>query len=229
MYIYLAVGLFIPFVTLHAQNMLMFSRATQSGWYPHFLNPVVEMVTANPSYHQILDIGTGPGTLPQLLIQKKPTLEIIGSDIDTAMIHEAQKRFSHKNVSFQYQKPNSPIASADEQYDVVVFCSVLFLVDDSVRYKLMNEAMRVLKSNGKVMILTPSGEKSIMSSFVEIWRYPFTCNNFTFPIWKIATTRRGRKWQKQQWLENYANEHNLKYTMSLTFNNNATIETISTK
>jgi len=87
--------------------------------------------------------------------------------------------------------------------------------------------MRVLKPNGKVIILTPSGKKSILSSFIEVWRYKFSFNNFTFPIWKIATTRGGRKWQRQKWLENYASENKLKYTVALTFKDNAAIETIS--
>ncbi len=227
-FIYIVVALLsITFMTLKAKSMSIFSKATKSGWYPQFLNPVVEAVTSNSEYHKILDIGTGPGTLPEMLISKDSSLQIIGIDIDTTMIDEAKRRFSHKNVSFQYQKTNAPLDFADNQFDIVTFCSVFFFVDDSVKTDLMNEAMRVLKPNGKVIILTPSGKKSILSSFIEVWRYKFSFNNFTFPIWKIATTRGGRKWQRQKWLENYASENKLKYTVALTFKDNAAIETIS--
>jgi DNA modification methylase len=92
---------------------------------------------------------------------------------------------------------------------------------------LMNEALRVLKPGGKIIVLTPSGEKAILSALFEVWRYRFSVNNFTFLIWKLATTRRARKWKRQKWLEIYASENQLKYSKSLTFNNNAILEVIS--
>jgi ubiquinone/menaquinone biosynthesis C-methylase UbiE len=216
-------------ITLKAQNMSIFLEATKSGWYPEFLNPVVETIANKTKHHTILDIGTGPGTLPEKLIRKDSSLRITGIDIDTSMIDEAKSRLSHKNVFFQYQKINAPLEFANEQFDVVTFCSVLFLIDDNIKTELMNEALRVLRPNGKIIILTPSGKKPILSSFIEVWRYKFSFSNFTFPIWKIATTGGGRKWQRQKWLENYAIENQLNYTVNLTFNNNATIETISKK
>jgi ubiquinone/menaquinone biosynthesis C-methylase UbiE len=214
-------------VSLQAQNMSIFLRATQSGWYPEFLKPVVETIMINPDYRKILDIGTGPGTLPQLLITKDSSLQITGIDVDTAMIDEARKRLTHKNVLYQYEQVNAALAFDDNQFDVITFCSVLFLVDDSVKTSLMNEALRLLKPKGSIIILTPSGAKSRLSSFLEVWRYPFSHNNFTFMIWKTVTTGGGRKWKKEKWLARYASENKLHYTSSLTFNGNAAIETIS--
>lgn len=228
--IYLIIlSIIIISISLKAQDMSIFSKATKSGWYPEFLNPVVETITNNSKNHTILDIGTGPGTLPKMLIQKDSFLHITGIDIDTTMIDEAKKRLSHKNVFFQYQKINEPLEFSNEQFDIVTFCSVLFLADNNIKTELMNEALRVLKPNGKIIILTPSGKKPILSAFIEVWRYKFSFNNFTFPIWKIATTKGGKKWQREKWLKNYATEYQLNYTVSLTFNNNATIETISKK
>ncbi|MEB2782989.1 class I SAM-dependent methyltransferase [Algoriphagus sp. C2-6-M1] len=227
-YIYTtATTLTMTIITVTAQNMSIFSKATQSGWYPEFLNPVIDIITSNAEQTEILDIGTGPGTLPQMLIKKDSSLQIVGIDIDSVMIDEARRRFTHKNVTYQNQKINAALDFPDNQFDMVTFCSVLFLVDDNIKTNLMNEAMRVLKPNGKIIILTPSGRKSILSSFLEVWRYPFSFNNFTFPIWKIATTRGSRKWQRQKWLESYARDNQLNYTSTLTFNNNATLETIS--
>jgi len=214
-------------LSLKAQNMSIFSKATKSGWYPEFLKPVVETITDNSENHTILDIGTGPGTLPEMLIKKDSDLQITGIDIDSTMITEAKSRLSHKNASFRIQKINSPLEFANEQFDVVTFCSVLFLLDDTIKTELLNEAVRVLKENGRIIILTPSGKKPILTAFIEVWRYKFSLNNFTFPIWKIATTSGGRKWQKRKWLESYAKENQLKYSASTTFNNNATIETIT--
>ncbi len=68
--------------------------------------------------------------------------------------------------------------------------------------------------------------KPVLSSFIEVWKYPSSINNFTFPIWKIATTKGARKWQRQKWPEKYATENHLNYTKYLAFNSNATIEII---
>ena len=217
------------FITILLSMQTIFLKATDSGWYPEFLKPVVETVTTDAEHKQILDIGTGPGTLPQMLIKQDSSLQIMGIDIDTAMIEEARRRLSHKMISYQYEKINAPLEFADKQFDVVTFCSVLFLLDDSIKTILMNEALRVLKPNGKIIILTPSGKKLILSSFIEVWRYPFSFNNFTFMIWKIATTNGGRKWQRQKWLVQYARENHLNYKSSITFNNNASVEIISKK
>ncbi len=214
-------------ITLLVTMQTIFLKATDSGWYPEFLKPIVETVTSNAGHKQILDIGTGPGTLPRMLISKDSTLQITGIDINTSMIDEAKKRLKHKNVSYQYDKANAPLAFTDNQFDVVTFCSVLFLLDDSTRANLLNEALRILKPNGKIIILTPSGKKAILSSFFEVCKYHFSFNNFTFMIWKIATTNGGRKWQRQKWLAQFARESKLKYSTVLTFNNNASLEIIT--
>lgn len=197
LYKYLMILTFlITTVTLKAQNMSIFLKATQSGWYPELLNPVVDSVLVNPKHNQILDIGTGPGTLPQMLISKDSVLQITGIDISKSMIDKARRSVSHKNVSFEYQVENKPLPFTTEQFEVVTFCSVLFLLDDGFKSILMNEAIRVLKPGGKIIILTPSGMKPVLSSFIEVWKYSSSINNFTFPVWKIATSRGARKWQR---------------------------------
>jgi ubiquinone/menaquinone biosynthesis C-methylase UbiE len=153
-------------------------------------------------------------------------LKITGIDINKTMIDEARESVLNKNVYFEYQNSKAPLPYADNQFDVVTFCSVLFLVDDSIKANLISEALRVLKPKGRIIILTASGKKSILTSFIEVWRYPFSVNNFTFIIWKIATTIGGRLWEKRKWLERYKAQKELMYTSSLSFNNNATIEII---
>lgn len=224
-FIYLIV--FTLVTSINAQTMSIFIKATNSGWYPEFLKPVVKNITMDSTNKRILDIGTGPGTLPKMLNATNSNLEIIGIDIDSSMIKEAQKIPLSNNVSFQHQKINSALEFPSNQFDVVSFCSVLFLLDSEVRNNLLSEALRVVKPNGKIIVLTPTGIKPIYSSFIEVWRYPFSSNNFTFIIWKIATSRSGRKWKKQKWLEEYSKIKKLNYEWNLTFNNNASIEIIT--
>ena len=213
--------------SLKAQNMSVFLKATQSDWYPEFLNPVVKTITNYTAGTKILDVGTGPGTLPQMLIESDSRLLITGIDIDNNMIETARKRFQHANVSFQYQRINAPLDFEASYFDIVTFCSVLFLVNDSIKTNLMNEALRVLNSSGKIIILTPKGGKSIISAFTEVRQYKSSFKNFTFLIWKMATTRSARKWQSEKWAKNFATENKLHYTISTVFNNNATIEMLT--
>jgi ubiquinone/menaquinone biosynthesis C-methylase UbiE len=191
--------------------MWIFLKATLSGWYPAFLNPVVDLILSNPQCKEILDIGTGPGSLPQLLCRKDPSLNITGIDTSSSMINEAHRRNSFKNISFDLQEANHPLPFEKNQFDAITICSVLFLLNDSIKNDLLKEALRVLKPKGRIIILTPSGKKAIISSLIEVWKYPFSKYNFTFPIWKLATTHSARKWQNQKYLAQFTKKLQLNY------------------
>lgn len=204
----------------------IFIKAQNSGWYPLFLQSVID--TINTDYYQkILDIGTGPGKLPELLIQKDSSLHIIGIDINASYIDAARRRVKHPNVSFQHENAGEKLEFSDNEFDVVTFCSVLFLLDNNTKTFLVNEAARVLKPSGKIIVLSPSGEKSIFSSIREINAFPKSRYNWTYIIWKTATKNRGNKWQKSNWLKEFSNTKKMKYLRTSTFNNNASIEILT--
>jgi ubiquinone/menaquinone biosynthesis C-methylase UbiE len=205
----------------------IFLQATQSGWYPEFLSSVVDVVLTNPEHKQILDIGTGPGKLPELLIQKDSSFLITGIDINSVDINEARRRVKHPNISFQYGIASGKLEFIDNTFDVVTFCSVLFLLNDSGKSSLVNEAVRVLKPGGKIIVLTPSGKKTILSSFREINNFPKSRYNWTYFVWKAATKNRGKKWQKNNWLQDFSHKKRMNYLKKLSFSNNASIEILT--
>jgi ubiquinone/menaquinone biosynthesis C-methylase UbiE len=228
MFKYLIIGLIaIIVVSLKAQNMSVFIAANKSEWYPKFLEPVVASVASNGSNLQILDIGTGPGKLPELLVRKDSSFRIVGTDISRSYIEEAKRRVQHKNVSFQLVSGDERLSFDDSSFDIVTLCSVLFLLDDSAKSSLMMEVLRVLKPGGKIIVLTPSGEKIGLSAFSEVWAFPYSRHNWTYPVWKNLTLRSGRKWRKEKWLSNFSINHSLFHCSEFVFNNNATIETIT--
>jgi ubiquinone/menaquinone biosynthesis C-methylase UbiE len=207
--------------------MSIFIKATKSTWYREFLKPVAATILHDPAVKKILDIGTGPGKLPELLHSQNPNLLITGIDIDTTMIDEARRNLAAENISWFYQKRDAMLEFAENEFDVVTLCSVLFLVDDQTKSWLLQESLRVLKPGGKVIVLTPTGLKSIVSAFPEARTYRPTAYNWTFPIWRMATSHRGRNWQKQNWLQGYSVRESLGYSSSIVFNNHAKIETVT--
>lgn len=204
----------------------IFIKAQSSGWYPLFLQSVIDAITTDYQ-EKILDIGTGPGKLPELLIQKDSSLQITGIDINASYIDEAKQRVKHPNVSFKHVNAGAQLDFAKKEFDVVTFCSVLFLLDDYAKTILMNEAVRVLKPTGKIIVLSPSGKKSIFSSIHEINGFPKSRYNWTYFIWKTATKNRGEKWQKSYWLKDFSNTIKMKYLRTSAFNNNASIEILT--
>ena len=224
-YITITISFLLIALTIKAQKA--FLKAQTSGWYPLFLKPVVDRILADKNNIKILDIGTGPGKLLELLNEQNADLQLTGIDIDTSMINEARKKISHKNVLFHYQRVNEKLEFTDNEFDAVTFCSVLFLLDDTTKAFLFNEALRVLKPDGKIIVLTPSGKKMIISSFVEVWKYPYSSTNWTFIVWKTLTTKGARKWNRSEWLKRFSKQKNLKYTGEITFTKNATIEIIT--
>lgn len=225
-YIYIIAILAILGFSLKAQNFSLFLKANDSGWYPEFLDPVVDTILNHGLHLHILDIGTGPGKLPELLIRRDSSLHVTGIDIDTHYIDMARQRIVHKNVSFEYQKINAPLIYKDTQYDIVTFCSVLFLLDDSSKTLLVKEALRVLKPGGKIVVLSPSGRKSVFSSLREIWSYPYSNSNWTFTAWKAFTNSRGNRWQENGWLKQFSKIQQLEYSNHWVFNDNASLEIV---
>lgn len=226
-FIYLTIAsILIIALTLNSQNMSPFLQANNSGWYPEFLKPVITEINNQGKDLNVLDVGTGPGKLPELLIKSDSSLHITGIDINTSYIDLANQRFHHKNVLFKYEEENKPLEFDNETFDIITFCSVLFLVDENTKSLLMNEALRVLKPGGKIIVLTPSGQKSSLSSFQEIGNFPYFNYNWTYFVWKTLTKTGGKRWQTENWLQNYSKRKQLSFSKKLVFNNNATIETI---
>ena len=76
-------------------------KAQDSGWYPEFLKSVVEVVADNNKHKIILDIGTGPGKLLEMLIEENSNLKLVGIDVSQSMLTEAERRLADRNVHLQ--------------------------------------------------------------------------------------------------------------------------------
>jgi ubiquinone/menaquinone biosynthesis C-methylase UbiE len=102
----------------------------------------------------ILDMGTGPGTLPRLLAEVAPNIRVVGIDIEPVLLQDAQRDAFRDGVqsraSFLLADAHA-LPFLDGSFDMVLSIASLHLWHD--RPKAINESYRVLKKGGVVSML----------------------------------------------------------------------------
>ncbi len=203
-------------------NMARFFRYVQDApWYLHFLYPVLQTLQPLQENAKVLDVGTGAGKLLELG-QSQTNLLWTGADTDNAMLEEARQRPSLRDVPLHSLVPNNlPFDNAS--FDAVTFCSVLFLIPNPS--PLLEEAVRILRPNGRLVALTPTGEGHITPQIMrQIGWHP---QNWTFFLWRQMTAGSGRVWTKKRILSEFALQKNLIYNKQIVFNGLAVVEWIT--
>ena len=113
------------------------------------------------SGRKMLEIGCGGGRLSSLLASKVESLTAI--DPDKALISQACKNINGVDFRVGY---GEKLEFSDKSYDIVLFSYSLHHQDC---VKAMDEAKRVLKDNGNILIIEPSTEGEY-TQFVSIFQ-----------------------------------------------------------
>lgn len=104
-----------------------------------------------PTSAYVLDIACGTGELERLLLINNSEQSISGIDISEQMLTEARHKLKDSpNVTFK-KGTASQLPFPDRHFDIVVSASSFHYFPDPE--KALAEAIRVLKPNGKVIIL----------------------------------------------------------------------------
>jgi len=186
-----------------------------------FLDPVVEAVNPNS---RILDIGTGAGKLMQRLITERSAL-CTGIDTNQSMLDEAEIKLKDLEKVLLKIEPNTALPFSNATFDCVSFCNVLFnLSKESVLF-LLSESLRVLGENGKIIVLTPTGN----GGFIKLSRLYFSIKNLSIYIWYYATKNKASPWQKNNLLSEFCRLNNLNYECRVVLNGFGLLEIISNK
>ena len=196
-----------------------FSNIQEAPWYRLFLNPVINEITERG---KLLDIGTGSGKLIQILSVEKE-IECFGVDTNSDMLMEAQKKLINTDAELVKIEADEKLPFKPKSFKYITICNVLFHLKKESVDNLLNDAQSLLTENGKIIILTPTGNKG----FFELTKRFFSIKNLSIYIWFYATKSKARKWNNINHLKQYANERNLKYTNKTAMNGLALIETIS--
>jgi ubiquinone/menaquinone biosynthesis C-methylase UbiE len=204
------------------KSALFFKKIQSMPWYSDFLNPVIHEVGKNKTIGSLLDIGCGPGMLLEN-INTLPGTRCFGVDTNPWMIEEAKKTPALHDVGFYVSKPGEKLPIENKKFDVITFCSVLFLLDDP-RF-LLSEAKKILNSGGKIIVLTPTGKGSGVSYFPD----NINPRNWGFWMWRNVTKKNARKWGKKTILADFGKEHQLVYQKTKVFKGFASLEVLQTK
>jgi ubiquinone/menaquinone biosynthesis C-methylase UbiE len=103
----------------------------------------------------VLEIGCATGSL-SLAVKRQagPTGSVFAIDIIPGMIEVSQKKAAEANLDITFQLGNiAAIPFPDEKFDVVICSFMIFHMSEGVRYRGIEEIYRVLKPQGKLMVL----------------------------------------------------------------------------
>ena len=196
----------------------LFTYIQEEKWYYEFLKPVINEIEQNT---KVLDVGTGSGKMLELLINEKQA-DWIGIDTNQSMLNEAKKKLKkHKTKLIKIDK-NEPLPFQNNSFDYITFCNVLFHLDELNIYNYLDNTVKLLTKNGKIIVLTPTGK----GGFIKLAKHYFSFNNKGIYLWYQATKNRAGPWKKNAYIEQYSKKHKLNYEHKEILNGFAQIEII---
>ncbi|WP_050741297.1 class I SAM-dependent methyltransferase [Acetobacterium bakii] len=132
-------------------------------------NAVISLLGDEPL--NVLDMCTGTGSSAIAIARKKINSSVTGIDLSPAMLQMATAKLEKEglsNVTF-IEMDAARLYFANEEFDVVLISLVLHEISPELAGQLMSEARRVLKANGKLIVL--EWEEPV-SRFKKIAFYP---------------------------------------------------------
>jgi Methylase involved in ubiquinone/menaquinone biosynthesis len=128
---------------------------------------------------KVLEVCIGTAENSIIIAEKRPNTEIVGVDLSKEMLELAKDKIEKMGIrnikTFVMDATNMNFD--DNYFDVVLISLVLHEVEDNIRYKIMKEAKRVLKSKGKIIIVEWDKPKKI------IQKLPFLIIKLSEPRW----------------------------------------------
>lgn len=113
----------------------------------------------------------------------------------------------------------------NNSFEYITICNVLFHLKKEDIDNMLKDSMNLLKENGKILILTPTGRGNIL----KLTKYFSSSKNSSIYIWYRATKNRARLWTDENYLAEYALKNNLKYKREFVMNDFAQLEIIKEK
>ncbi len=99
----------------------------------------------------ILDVACGTGELERKILERFPRQNIEGIDLSEEMLRQARKKLIHFSQLNWICADSRHLPFPDNRFDIVISCSAFHYMREP--QKVLNEAARVLKTGGKLIII----------------------------------------------------------------------------
>ena len=176
--------------------------ADYDSWYTDKKGSFVDMVETDLAFKmtdikkgmKILDVGCGTGNFSIKLAGMG--CSVTGVDISNEMLNIARKKASGMNFDIEFINVDlNNLPFEDDTFDAVISMTAFEFVEDA--QKALNELLRVVKKDGRVLIGTIAGG----SSWSELYLSEPFRENSVFKYAKFRTIDEIRQWNKEK-LEN---------------------------
>jgi SAM-dependent methyltransferase len=196
----------------------LLNRTQNTQWYHAFLQPVAAQI---PPQSRVLDIGTGPGQLLETLWREKG---ITGAGVDTSkrMIKMARARLKGTSLELQLTGVNDLLPYPPASFDAVTLCNVLFGLGDTERNELLNQASRLLRPGGRILSLTPTGNRALTELLQSQPSWP----HWSIIPWYLSTRKAGKHWTHSDYLLKFSRSNGYHYQQNVVFSGFAVLETL---
>lgn len=177
-----------------------FFRGVQdTDWYRRFLQTALPPVVARGSAPRVLDFGTGPGGLLELLRRASPAADCVGLDVDRAMLTVARRRPALAGVELRFLERGAALPFPAASFDAVCAVAVLFLLPEPA--VVARQLLGLLRPGGVLVVVTPGRGCG--------WR---AAVDPRFVLWRYATRRRARAWAAGTVLPEVCGDHDVAYS-----------------
>lgn len=127
-----------------------FEKVENYHWWWEGRRELIRQFLQQADITRVLDVGMGTGNTVLFIQSMYPDAEVIGMDNDPESIRFARRKGIKKIV----RSDATHIPFPDKSFDAVLFLDVLEHIPDHL--KALDEAKRVLRKNGIVIITAPA-------------------------------------------------------------------------
>ncbi|MBQ5676478.1 MAG: methyltransferase domain-containing protein [Lachnospiraceae bacterium] len=111
----------------------------------------------------VLDLCTGTGTVALRIAKENPKSKVVGIDLSKNMIEVAKGKLckqSLRNVKFSVMDATNT-SFENKSFDKVLLSLLLHEVNEALASRILEEAMRVLKDDGELLVTEWEPSKSL--------------------------------------------------------------------
>lgn len=136
-----------------------------------------------PEELQVLEVAAGTGEISDSVSRAFPKINYTVSDLSRAYLEGAQERLKNRRLNF-IQAAAEDLPFKDQSLDVVFSVFLFHEIPSSVREKAIQEAFRVLKPQGRLIIVDSIQKPDVPDYEWALYRFPI---DYHEPFYKSYT------------------------------------------